>query len=174
MLDSEGIASRSAGICESLKTAFPPREGMTVLSYLAAVGEANPCGYDEEVIEMGGRVAYPVCGEERSMEFYLPAENGEVRTGSYGIREPYPDEERRVDPSEADLVIVPCMGFDDKGDRLGHGGGYYDRYLPRCGFACRICVAFGEQKLDDVPTDEYDVRPDYVVTPDLIYRFQEI
>ena len=59
-------------------------------------------------------------------------------------------------PEELDAVLVPCVGFDDTLCRLGHGMGYYDRYLPRCTRAAAILTAFEAQRLERVPTEPHD------------------
>lgn len=70
-----------------------------------------------------------------------------------------------VDPSVLDLVVVPGLAFTDDGRRLGQGGGHYDRFLPRLRPDCRtVGAAYGEQLLDDLPTEPHDVRLDLVVT----------
>ena len=68
-------------------------------------------------------------------------------------------------------MIVPCVGFDQNGGRLGHGGGYYDRYLAKCPAAKRICVAFEAQRLDRAASEKNDVDPQIIVTEEKIYRF---
>lgn len=52
--------------------------------------------------------------------------------GKYGILSPIPECSESVRADELDAVLMPCVGFDSHGGRLGHGGGYYDRYLLRC------------------------------------------
>ena len=69
-----------------------------------------------------------------------------------------------VDPRDIDLVICPCAAFDETGVRLGMGGGYYDRFLPRCVRAFSAAAAFEAQKADALPTDEWDVRMDRIFT----------
>ncbi len=73
---------------------------------------------------------------------------------------------------EIDVVVAPALGFDRIGNRLGRGGGYYDRFFangrlkaPRCGFA------FSEQVIDSVPVMECDERVDFLVTDEEIIYF---
>ena len=84
--------------------------------------------------------------------------------GKFDILSPDPKRSRIIPPEEIDVVLVPCVGFDEAGMRLGHGGGYYDRYLPRCPRATKILLAFEAQKLDAVCVGENDVAMDFIVT----------
>lgn len=84
--------------------------------------------------------------------------------GKFDILSPDPKRSRIIRPEEIDVVLVPCVGFDEAGNRLGHGGGYYDRYLLRCPRAVKILVAFEAQKLDAVCAGENDVTMDIIVT----------
>lgn len=69
------------------------------------------------------------------------------------------------DPSAVDVVVVPGLAFTVAGDRLGQGGGWYDRFLAGVGSdAVTIGVCFGEQLVDRLPIEPHDVRVDHVVT----------
>ncbi len=75
-------------------------------------------------------------------------------------------EDRIVLPEELDIILIPGIGFDRSGYRLGQGGGYYDRYLPRIRTDClTIGIAFDEQIVDSVPHDSHDVRVNCILTP---------
>ncbi len=84
--------------------------------------------------------------------------------GRYGILTPISRLSTPADPGEADVIIIPCVGFDTGGSRIGHGGGYYDRYLPKCPRAERVLVAFEAQRVERVVRDDYDQTMDAVVT----------
>ncbi len=167
--EPEEVKEAAEAIALRLSESVPVRPGMTVLSYAPMAGEADPSACEELFWAEGGRVAYPLCGEGHAMEFYAADGTDGLKPGAYGIREPEADPEKLVRPEEADLVIVPCVGFDEACGRLGHGGGYYDRYLPRCPEATRVCIAYEEQKLDKVAADRYDVPMDLVITPEAAY-----
>mgnify|MGYP002520987117 CR=1 FL=1 len=81
--------------------------------------------------------------------------------GKYGIGEPVSPS---VSPSLIDLVIVPAVALDTKGNRLGRGKGYYDRLLPQCSKAYKIGVALNCQLLPAVPVEPFDVTLDAVLT----------
>lgn len=84
------------------------------------------------------------------------------RRGAFGIMEPVKG--FTVRPEEIDLIICPCSGFDESGNRLGMGGGYYDRFLPQCKNAVKIVVAFDVQKIPVVHTEEFDIKMDAIIT----------
>jgi 5-formyltetrahydrofolate cyclo-ligase len=73
-----------------------------------------------------------------------------------------------LDPRWPDVVIVPCVAFTRGGDRLGQGGGWYDRMLAEARADClSIGVGFAEQLVDDLPIEDHDVGLDMVVTDDV-------
>jgi len=83
-----------------------------------------------------------------------------VETPPYGILEPTGEE--LVDVSEVDIIIVPGLAFDEHGNRLGRGKGYYDKLLTDAK-AYKVGVCFQIQCLSNVPVDHYDVPVDKVV-----------
>jgi 5-formyltetrahydrofolate cyclo-ligase len=95
---------------------------------------------------------------------------GPRRRNVYGIEEPALDA-RRLDPRQLDLVVLPVVGFDRRGNRLGMGAGYYDRALRRRLDRTRswrrprlVGVAFACQELTSIPVSPWDVPLDLVVT----------
>lgn len=67
---------------------------------------------------------------------------------------------------QPDLIVIPGLGFDREGGRLGHGGGHYDRLLARLPAAClRVGFAYDQQVVDQVPTEAHDIRLHALVTP---------
>lgn len=90
---------------------------------------------------------------------------GDLAPGAWGIMEPRPECVRPLDPGELDLVIVPGVAFDAKGNRLGYGGGFYDRFLPRTRpGTVYIAPAFEVQVVDDVFPGPHDVPVHVIVT----------
>jgi 5-formyltetrahydrofolate cyclo-ligase len=73
--------------------------------------------------------------------------------------------EADVDPAWPDVVVAPGLAFTASGDRLGQGGGWYDRYLSRVRDNCTtIGVCFAEQIVDTLPAEAHDITMDHVVT----------
>lgn len=104
---------------------------------------------------------------EPSDQSYVPCAirgDGDVVEGAFGVREPSL-ECVKIDPSQLDLVIVPGVGFDALGTRLGRGGGHYDRLLR--GLTATICgVCFRQQVLPRIPEEAHDIKMDRIATPD--------
>ena len=86
----------------------------------------------------------------------------ELAAGRWGLREP-PDDAPLVEPDAIDLVIVPAFGAGRDGGRIGHGGGFYDAFLPTTR-AVRVGVVYAACLVDAVPCEPHDIRLDVVVT----------
>ena len=110
---------------------------------------------------MGKRVVVPrVEGDIMRYYDYHP---DHMAVGAFGIIEPTGDQE--VEADAIDLMIVPARAFTLKGDRLGRGGGFYDKYMSLEGFrAVKYGVAFSCQIFDSLPTDPHDIQVDGVFT----------
>ena len=76
---------------------------------------------------------------------------------------------REIPPDQIDLVVCPGTAFDPACRRMGMGGGYYDRFLPKCTRARIVMVAFEAQKVDEIPADAWDQPVEQVFTEDRIY-----
>ncbi len=87
--------------------------------------------------------------------------------GPHGI--PQPNSMEWVTDASLDVIIIPCVGYDAKGRRLGHGQGHYDRILARFG-GCRMGLAFSFQEVDALPEAEHDQKMDVIVTEKGINR----
>lgn len=109
--------------------------------------------------KMGKRVVVPrVEGDVMRYYDYHP---DRMAVGAFGIIEPVGDSEVMAD--KVDLMIVPARAFTPKGERLGRGGGFYDKYMSLEGFrAVTFGVAFSCQIFDSLPTDPHDIPVDRV------------
>lgn len=116
----------------------------------------------------------------RTMEAaVMSGPSGELITTRHGVREPGPGA-ATIEPARLDAIIVPGLGFDRSGNRLGRGAGFYDRFLARMRGTRTgprtIGVCFDAQLVDTLPHDEHDAPVDAVATPGelLIFRPEPI
>lgn len=161
---SEAISARVAGTEEYA-------EAETVFVYKWVKGEVRLDTLEEIARKDGKRLIYPLCISKTEMLAIEPGNGADAWASGYmGIMEPVLEKGTVIDPAEIDLIVAPCSSFDEKCRRLGMGGGFYDRYLPKCSNAKIIAVAFEVQKSDDIPTDENDFPVDAVATEERLVR----
>jgi 5-formyltetrahydrofolate cyclo-ligase len=87
-----------------------------------------------------------------------------IQIGAYGIREPKAGSST-ISPQELDIVIVPAVAFDKKLNRLGYGGGYYDRFLQKINKNTLVIgICFDFQIIDNLPTKEHDIKMDLIIS----------
>ena len=163
-LSIEERTAYSHAICQTLTTLEAAIRAETIFSYMATWDEVDLGEFHEWAASCEKRICWPVTSPHGLMEAAVPDAPHAFIKGKFDILSPDPDRSRIIPPEEIDAVLVPCVGFDETGNRLGHGGGYYDRYLPRCPHAAKILVAFEAQRLDTVCAGESDVAMDFIVT----------
>ncbi|ASS76787.1 5-formyltetrahydrofolate cyclo-ligase [Tumebacillus algifaecis] len=154
-------------------TALPEvQAAKTILLYLDFRGEVESDGMIEACLAAGKTVCAPVTIKaERKMIPVLVSSLQELRAGAYGIREPIYHPEAVVPVTEIDLVVLPGVGFDRSGGRLGYGGGYYDRFLPTLRpDVTKIAVAYELQVVDQIPIEPHDTMLDLLVTENGVWR----
>ena len=127
--------------------------------------EISPLPLMARLRASGYRLALPVMmGKGQPLQFRAYAPGDPLIAAVWGIREPGPDQPV-VQP---DVLLAALLAFDDRGFRLGYGGGYYDRTinaLRRVKPVITIGLAFDEQRVDAVPHLDYDEPLDWILTP---------
>lgn len=93
-----------------------------------------------------------------------------LKVSHWGIPEPVG--ERSVDEQKLDMVLVPMLCFDERGFRVGHGKGYYDKFLSLCREDClKIGLSFFAPVKEIEDVKDFDVKLDYCITPEKIWKF---
>lgn len=146
-------------------------ESETILSYYSYNGEADTHELIKRAIKDGKRVACPVSflrDDIPTLDFYYISSPDELKSGYKGIPEPETDVSEKVSDEDIAnaLIIVPMVGFDSEGNRLGYGRGFYDRFFSSGKHGCLTALAYTIQECESIPTDEYDIKPDIIITND--------
>ncbi len=138
------------------------KKAKIVLFFISFGGEINTQDMIREARKSGKIVAVPVCKRSGIMRPSVLLAKAKLIRGLYGICEPAI--KRFVNLEELDLVIVPGIAFDKKGNRLGRGKGYYDRFLRKLPEkASSIGLAFDFQILPHIPANSLDKKVDKVI-----------
>lgn len=119
-------------------------------------------------VQVRCQVTLPKCFGDELRLFHIQSLD-ELQAGAFGIPEPVDrvvqDSQRSVRPDSVQLFVVPGIGFDRQGNRLGHGKGHYDRLLAQASEdAIKVAVCFDCQLLEQLPSEPHDIRMDWVVT----------
>ena len=158
-------AEQSALICRRIVESSLWRSSQAVLLYSPLISELNVNPLIESGLSGMKTVSLPrfISKSDRYAP-YVIRQSGDVVDGAFGVREPSADCVE-LEPNQLDLVIVPGVGFDSLGARLGRGGGHYDRLLK--GLTATVCgVCFRQQVLPRVPEEAHDIKMDCIITPD--------
>lgn len=146
---------------------FPPPAGGNAALYRALAGEVPTERIRRAYLAAGVRLYYPRVTGKGAIAFYPHREGDGWETGPYGISEPLVP--AGVEPllSGWDIVVVPGLAFDRRGNRLGRGFGYYDRFLEGLPESVpRVGLAWANQRVPEVPVDAWDVPVHALVTED--------
>jgi len=171
-MSAEQRSEKSRKVCRNLVSTPQFQSALTVMMYLSLPHEVDTSEAILYAWQLGKIVAVPkISWQQRHM---IPVQINSLETGFStevtGLRNPIRGVPTPLE--EIDLVVAPLLGFDSKGNRLGRGGSYYDRFFaneelkaPRCGFA------FAEQMVDSIPAIEHDKPVDFLVTDKEIMYF---
>lgn len=162
-------AEYNTAICQSIAGLPAVQNARVVMSYAALPTELDLDALHKLLAGRGIKLCWPVCHTPGQMQAYSPLAGDSWARDNCGIPAPDPARSALIAPWDIDVVLVPCVAFDADKNRLGWSAGYYDRYLPQCQRAVKIAAAYDVQRVDSIPTDEFDVRMDAVVTERKIY-----
>ena len=132
-------------------------EKKTCFCYLSFSSEAPTDKLIENLVECGFRVCAPRVEGAEMLAIEL---GGDYALSRYGILEPL----GQAYLGTVDLIITPLLAADERGNRLGYGGGYYDRFFKKHPQAKRVGYAFDFQIINEVPTETFDEKLDCIVT----------
>jgi len=166
-----GIAARD-GLPGAFINFLPNLQGAVVAGYIPMGSEVD-CTSLLRILEMRGiKLALPVVAKKDApMEFRAYAFGDELKDGPLGNKEPL-QEAKKIDP---DIILVPLIGFDESGNRIGQGKGYYDRTLGALRKGRDILavgLAFEGLRQKSLPAEKHDQQLDAVVTEAGCWKFR--
>ena len=167
-LDPAYKAESSEAICRCVLALEEYRAAGTVFAFAGTVHEIDTALLLKETLAAGKTLVLPRCAEGHALDLCVVTSMDELVPGMYGILEPKADC-ALVTPADIDFAVVPCLCCDRDGRRLGHGGGYYDRYLADAAFPWAV-VCPQALLAAAVPADPWDVIAPIVATDQAIYR----
>lgn len=153
--------SYDRNICDSLKEIVLIEKPKVVHSYLPIQGEINVTPFLKWLLHSKVKVVCPRVLPKRQLENIELLHFDKFDNGPFNTIHPAGN---ITYSGNIDLVIMPGLAFDNKLNRLGYGGGYYDRFLVKCQNATKVAILYPFQLIDLVPTEEHDIKMDRVIT----------
>ena len=159
---------KSMQIFEQLITVPEFKRADRIYTYVSMDNEIDTIMLIDYSLSLEKRVFVPrVSGKD--MEFYEISDISELNPGYRGIYEPDING-KEPDYSRTGCMCMPGLAFDRSYNRIGYGGGFYDRYLSVENKLYKAALAYEAQLLESIPAQDGDVRPDMIVTEESIYR----
>lgn len=155
---------KSGQIADHLATLIRP--GDTVLCFAAKEMEVQTDPFLEQMLAQGNPLVVPIIQtKDVSLRLSYIREISVLVPSTFGVPEPV-GSEIPADPEDIDTIILPMLGFDRTGGRIGYGAGYYDRFLEKHPGLRKIGIAYGCQEAEKIPVEENDIFMDLIITED--------
>ncbi len=169
-LDETENKKISEVICDKFLALNEYKIAKCVFCYVGKASEINTFNILNSVLKNGKILCVPYCTKNQKGEKIMQARQikaiSELKIGAYGILEPS-ENAKVINPSEIDIITVPCLAADKKGARLGYGAGYYDRFLTLVRKDIKKIVLCRDAFLQTegvIPMQTHDIRMDIVIT----------
>jgi 5-formyltetrahydrofolate cyclo-ligase len=154
--------NKSQAICNHLMTII--RDDETVMAYTSKEKEVNTVPIITTLLDRKIPVIVPIIvKEDVSLRLSYLRDFAALVPSTFGVPEPI-GSEIPARGEDVDTIILPMLGFDRTGGRIGYGAGYYDRFLEKFPDLRKIGIAFACQEIDSLPLDPTDVRMDHIIT----------
>lgn len=162
-LAPETAREHAEAVCDHLLSDSAVRSSRVIAGYLAADGEVDLARALQTLADTGHTVVLPVLKSQGSKDMcFRTFDKDRLETGPFGLEQPSASCPA-VAIDDIDLALMPLVGFDHHGNRLGMGGGYYDRTLADHPMT-RIGIAHSVQNVPSLPTEPHDLALDAIAT----------
>lgn len=149
-------------ICQRVLSSEPYQNAGTIFAYWSTADEIDTHAIIADALRQGKRVCVPKCMPGHRMEPRQIGSEEDLTEETFGIPEPGVHC-AVIPPEEIQLCLVPALACDASGARLGYGGGFYDRFLPKTP-AYRMALCAQDRILEAIPVQEHDIRCNCIVT----------
>ena len=167
-LSPDEISANSSRICEQMPGILNGIDPLMI--YVSKPLEVDTHPLIEQLLSGKRKIVVPIIEKEtKTLRLTYLSQTSDLIESTFGVPEPI-GRERPVDPRAVKAVIVPMLGFDQRGHRLGYGAGYYDRFLSANPHLLKIGLAFSCLEAAEIPVDENDVSMDLIITEQGIIR----
>ena len=167
------VAAYSQKITHTLLTLNTYQQARHIGCYFPMQNEVDLHPFIKQAWQIQKHIYLPVLNNANDMDFYAYTASTELIKNKYGIDEPNKNVSHKINPVQLDLLLIPLVAFDTAKNRLGQGVGFYDRYLAHYkkehAKPVTVGVGYELQKVDHVPTDEWDIALDVIVSEARIY-----
>jgi 5-formyltetrahydrofolate cyclo-ligase len=164
------ILEKSERICRNLMDVLDGANPLMV--YVSKPMEVHTRALIGQLLAQGKTVIVPIIEKEtKTLRLSYIEDPAVLCQSTFDVSEPV-GHELPAPASDVKVVIIPMLAFDKRGNRLGYGAGYYDRFLTTHPHMTRIGIAFACQELMEIPTDPTDAGMDLIVTDTGIFRCQ--
>lgn len=167
-LPADFIREKSALIAARLMLLPQFAEAEVVMCYSAMRDEVQTYGIIKRALKEGKKVCIPYIRGAGLMDAAQVKDMADLTEGTFGILTVRQDRLRAVDPADISAVVLPGVAFGRRGERLGMGAGFYDRFLPKARRAAFLAPAFSCQIGEGIPVMPYDCFADFIITEDEI------
>ena len=161
----EDVFEKSKEIKGNLFDLTEFKEASNILFYVSYDNEVNTHDMIKESMKKKKNVIVPISDKINRCLILSELKNwDDLEQGSYGIFEPRKEKIKEAPIEKIELIIVPGVGFDEKGNRIGHGKGFYDNLLRNSTNIPHIGLAFESQTLKEIPIQSHDLPVHKIVT----------
>ncbi|MCF8010352.1 MAG: 5-formyltetrahydrofolate cyclo-ligase [Clostridiales bacterium] len=172
-LGEQSLADKSSDITSNILKMKEYQRAETIMVYVDFRNEVQTGEFIQAAMSAGKKIAVPLTDIENKRLIPSELKNypGDLVPGAYGIPEPASDCLRPIEPADFDMILIPGVAFDEEGNRLGYGGGFYDRFLLNTRKDCIwLAPAYELQLKPCVYPDKHDCPVHFIVTEKKILK----
>lgn len=161
----ENREEKEKKILENLKNLEIYKNSKSIFIFVSYRTEVNTKEIINMILEDGKKVYVPVVKGDEMIAVEIKSLDN-LKPNKMGILEPEDGEPE----TNIDLTLAPGLAFDKDGYRLGYGGGYYDKFFEKVN-TIKMGIGYSDQKVEEVPHEEYDKKLDYLITDEGLVKF---